>query len=94
MSFIARSRIRACIQVTVCLLLIGHSPSLDDPSLVSTHAAALLFIIFGLATLFDPEAVPYSPTAKEYFLLSRLALRFSSPILDTTLWAVQTMVGR
>jgi hypothetical protein len=66
---------------------------MDQPGLVSAHAAALLYIIFALATLFDDSVLAYSQQAKEYFLLSRLALRCASPMQDTTLWAIQTLVS-
>ncbi|EKM61712.1 uncharacterized protein PHACADRAFT_204880 [Phanerochaete carnosa HHB-10118-sp] len=63
-----------------------------DNSVVSNHAAAVLYIVFALATLFDPDMPPYPALATEYFLLSRLALRCASPVQDTTLWAIQALL--
>lgn len=79
---------------TISLQLIstpGHSTDLSC-NLVSSHAASLLFMVFGLATLMDVDFAPDDPKAMEYYLLSRLCLRFVSPIHDTTLWAVQALV--
>lgn len=60
--------------------------------LASTHAIGLLFIVFALATLFDPAVPPHAIEAHEYYLLSRICLRCAPPINDTTLGAVQTMI--
>lgn len=49
-------------------------------------------MVFSLASLLDPEQPPCSSQAKEYMLLSRLALRCGSPVEDTTLWAIQALV--
>ncbi|OBZ79070.1 putative transcriptional regulatory protein C1F7.11c [Grifola frondosa] len=61
-------------------------------NLASTHAAALLFMVFALATLFDPALPPYSVEAYEYYLLARVALRWAPPAHDTTLISIQTMI--
>ncbi len=53
---------------------------------------SLLWIIYALATLYDPNTPPYAVEAQEYYLLSRVALRFAPPAHDTTLTAIQTMV--
>lgn len=53
---------------------------------------SLLFMIFSLATLFDLNMPPYCVEAQEYYLLSRICLRWAPPTYDTTLAAIQTMV--
>lgn len=53
---------------------------------------SLLWIIYALATLYDPNTPPYAVEAQEYYLLARVALRFAPPAHDTTLTAIQTMV--
>ncbi|GJF00201.1 fungal-specific transcription factor domain-containing protein [Phanerochaete sordida] len=65
---------------------------LNDNNVVSSHAAAVLYMVFALASLFDPDLPQYSTIATEYFLLSRLALRCASPVHDTTLWAIQALI--
>ena len=56
------------------------------------HALSLLFMIFALATLYDPKMPPYSAEAQEYYLLARIALRWAPPAYDTTLAAIQSLV--
>ena len=65
----------------------------NPPCQTSSHAAGLLFTIFALATALDPKSEPYSLQALEYFLLSRVCLRFDSPVYETTLWAIQAFVS-
>ncbi|CAA7262747.1 unnamed protein product [Cyclocybe aegerita] len=43
------------------------------PNFEHFHALSLLFIVFALATLFDPSSPPYAPEGHEYFYLSRAA---------------------
>lgn len=68
------------------------SAEYPDPGVSSLHAISVLYMVFALATLFDKDHPPYSYQAQEYFLLSRLALRCSSPLVDTTLWSIQSLV--
>ena len=49
-------------------------------------------MVFALASLFDMEQDPYCVDAQEYYLLARAALRFAPPLLDTTLWSIQSLV--
>ncbi|THU97411.1 hypothetical protein K435DRAFT_828690 [Dendrothele bispora CBS 962.96] len=53
-------------------------------SLPQKHTLALVFIIFALAALFDPNKPPYSLDAQEYFYLARAArnhtMSFSSAV--------------
>ncbi|RPD64670.1 hypothetical protein L226DRAFT_528955 [Lentinus tigrinus ALCF2SS1-7] len=56
------------------------------------HALSLLFMIFSLATLYDPTMPPYSVEAQEYYLLARIALRWAPPAYDTTLAAIQSLL--
>ncbi|EJF67345.1 hypothetical protein DICSQDRAFT_151630 [Dichomitus squalens LYAD-421 SS1] len=58
----------------------------------STHLMALMWMIYALATLYDLKTPPYAVEAHEYYLLSRLSLRFAPPAHDTTLTAIQTMI--
>ena len=56
------------------------------------HALGLIYMVFALATLFDPNAPAYSVEAREWYLLSRICLRCAPPLYDTTLYAIQCMV--
>jgi hypothetical protein len=58
----------------------------------SHHALALLFSIFALASHFDPQKENYSIEAREYYQLARTTLGFESPVRQTTLAAIQTLV--
>ena len=60
----------------------------------TTHLLALMWMIYALATLFDVNTPPYAVEAHEYYLLSRLSLRYAPPAHDTTLNAIQTLVCR
>ncbi|KAG6380611.1 hypothetical protein JVT61DRAFT_4977 [Boletus reticuloceps] len=57
-------------------------------SIPGPHALSLLFSIFALASLFDLSRPAYSIEAYEYYILSRVALEFSSPCTTTTLQTV------
>lgn len=59
----------------------------------TAHSMSILLMVFALATLFDCDMPPYSVESYEYYILARLALRFAPPMYDTTLMAVQSMVG-
>ena len=72
------------------MLIVEDSENCDITVL---HSLALVWIIYALATLFDQNMPPYAVEAHEYYLLSRAALRFAPPAHDTTLPAIQTMVG-
>ena len=52
-----------------------------------------MWMVYALATLLDVNKAPYAVEAHEYYLLSRLALRYAPPAHDTTLIAIQTMVS-
>ncbi|KIM38235.1 hypothetical protein M413DRAFT_248465 [Hebeloma cylindrosporum] len=56
------------------------------------HSLSLLFIIFAIATLFNPNQQPYPNEAREYYKLSRTALNFTQPVQETTVAAVQTLI--
>ncbi|KIJ93761.1 hypothetical protein K443DRAFT_643750 [Laccaria amethystina LaAM-08-1] len=58
----------------------------------SHHALALLFIIFAIATHFDPNTPPYSIEAQEYYHLSRTSLSLSPPVRETTLASIQAVI--
>ncbi|KAI0789552.1 fungal-specific transcription factor domain-containing protein [Abortiporus biennis] len=64
----------------------------DDSHMISSHAFSLLFIIFSLASLMDPDLGPYSKEAIDYYMFSRVAMRFAPPVQDTTLWAIQALI--
>jgi hypothetical protein len=57
------------------------------------HTLSLLFVVFAIATLFNPNQQPYSNEAREYYHLSRTALNFAQPVQETTVAAVQTLVS-
>ncbi|KAH9837369.1 fungal-specific transcription factor domain-containing protein [Rhodofomes roseus] len=61
-------------------------------NIASTHAFSVLYMVFALATLFDPNVAPYSVEAHEYYVLSRICLRCAPPIHDTTLHAIQSLL--
>lgn len=56
------------------------------------HALSLLFSIFALASLFDLSRPAFGIEAYEYYILSRVALEFSSPCATSTLYTVFAMV--
>ncbi|KAI1790935.1 fungal-specific transcription factor domain-containing protein [Ganoderma leucocontextum] len=64
----------------------------SECNLGSTHLLALMWMIYALATLFDVNTPPYAVEAHEYYLLSRLSLRYAPPAHDTTLTAIQTLI--
>ena len=57
------------------------------------QALSLLFVVFAIATLFNPNKQPYSDEAHEYYHLSRTALNFAQPVRVSTVAAVQTLVS-
>ncbi|TFK85569.1 hypothetical protein K466DRAFT_587983 [Polyporus arcularius HHB13444] len=71
---------------------IYQQPSGDYCHVTRKHALSLLFMIFALATLYDPNMPPYSAEAQEYYLLARIALRWAPPAYDTTLAAIQSLL--
>ncbi|KAI8981354.1 fungal-specific transcription factor domain-containing protein [Trametes punicea] len=56
------------------------------------HGVSLVFMIFALATLFDPNMPPYAAEAHEYYLIARIALRWAPPAYDTTLASIQSLI--
>ena len=56
------------------------------------HGLALLFIVFAIAVLFDPERPAYCIAAQEYYYLSRTSLGFAPPVRETTLTSIQVLV--
>ncbi|KAF6761160.1 fungal-specific transcription factor domain-containing protein [Ephemerocybe angulata] len=64
----------------------------QSDSYQSHHALALLFAVFALASHFDPHKEPYSLEAQEYYQLARTSLGFASPVRQTTLAAIQTLI--
>ncbi|TFK85568.1 hypothetical protein K466DRAFT_587982 [Polyporus arcularius HHB13444] len=61
-------------------------------NIAATHQLALMWMVYALATLLDVNQSPYAVEAHEYYLLSRMALRYAPPAHDTTLTAIQTMI--
>ncbi len=57
----------------------------------ATHHLGLLFIVLALAKLLYGEE-NYTVDSQDYFVLSRVALTFDSPVTTTTVTAVQTIV--
>ncbi|CAA7265102.1 unnamed protein product [Cyclocybe aegerita] len=62
------------------------------PNFEHFHALSLLFIVFALATLFNPSSPPYAPEGHEYFYLSRAAFNLSQPFWETTPTTIQTLI--
>ncbi|KAE9397439.1 hypothetical protein BT96DRAFT_957908 [Gymnopus androsaceus JB14] len=61
----------------------------DSFDAVACHQTlALLFMVFALASLFDPELPTCSILAQEYFYLSKAALGFKPPYSHTTLKSI------
>lgn len=56
------------------------------------HSLSLIFIIFAIASLFDPSLPSCSVQAQEYFYLSKAALSFNSPFSHTTFKSIWCMV--
>ncbi|KAF5387497.1 hypothetical protein D9757_006516 [Collybiopsis confluens] len=71
------------------IYLVSHS-SFD--SLECYHSLSLLFVVFALASLFDPDLPSRSIQSQEYFFLSKAALGFNPPHIHTTLKCVWCMV--
>lgn len=57
------------------------------------HRLTLLLAIFAIGALLDPKRDPYNSDADDYYHLSRVALSFKSPVLDTTANAILAIVG-
>ena len=57
----------------------------------ATHHLGLLFIVLALSKLLYGET-NYTVDSQDYFVLSRVALTFDSPVTTTTVTAVQTIV--
>lgn len=57
----------------------------------ATHHLGLLFIVLALSKLLYGEE-NYTVDSQDYFVLSRVALTFDSPVTTTTVTAVQTIV--
>ncbi|KAI0652601.1 fungal-specific transcription factor domain-containing protein [Trametes meyenii] len=75
------------------LSVIYHVPQHSEECNIATlHSMSLLWMIYALATLFDPNSPPYAVEAQEYYLLARASLRFAPPAHDTTLTAIQSMI--
>ncbi|GAW04046.1 hypothetical protein LENED_005812 [Lentinula edodes] len=56
------------------------------------HSLSLIFIIFAIASLFDPSLPSCSVQAQEYFYLSKAALSFNSPFSHTTFKSIWCML--
>ncbi|KIK94386.1 hypothetical protein PAXRUDRAFT_783296 [Paxillus rubicundulus Ve08.2h10] len=61
-------------------------------SIPGPHDLSLLFGVFSLASLFDFDRPAYSVEAYEYYILSHVALNFSSACTDTTLHTVHAVL--
>ncbi|KAI0673870.1 fungal-specific transcription factor domain-containing protein [Trametes maxima] len=76
--------------------VLDGTPSLErcseECNIATLHSMSLLWMIYALATLFDPNSPPYAVEAQEYYLLARASLRFAPPAHDTTLTAIQSMI--
>ncbi|KAJ7053870.1 fungal-specific transcription factor domain-containing protein [Mycena amicta] len=56
------------------------------------HSLSLMFSVFAIAALLDPQKPAYSVEAQEFFYLARASLALSSPVRETTLAAVQALL--
>lgn len=61
-------------------------------SISGPHTLSLLFSVFALASLFDLSRPAFAIEAYEYYILSRVALQFSSFCISTTLQTIFTLV--
>lgn len=66
-----------------------HDRSADPEP--ATHHLGLLFVVLALSKLLYGEE-NYTVDSQDYFVLSRVALTFDSPVTTTTVTAVQTIV--
>ncbi|KAF7302363.1 Zn(2)-C6 fungal-type domain-containing protein [Mycena chlorophos] len=58
-----------------------------------THRSlSLLFSVFAIAALFDPNKPSYSVEAEDYYHLARTSLALSSPVRNPTIGAVQSLI--
>ncbi|KAI8981352.1 hypothetical protein BD414DRAFT_419588 [Trametes punicea] len=81
---------RECVFDNIIPLLYNLPP--DTCNITIWHSISLLWMIYALATLFDPETPPYAVEAHEYYLLARVALRFGPPAHETTLASIQSLI--
>lgn len=58
----------------------------------TTHHLSLLFIVLALSRLLYGED-NYTVESQDYFMLSRVALTLDSPVMTTTVTAVQAIVS-
>jgi hypothetical protein len=58
----------------------------------TTHHLSLLFIVLALSRLLYGED-NYTVESQDYFVLSRVALTLDSPVMTTTVTAVQAIVS-
>uniref|UniRef100_A0A8H7Y991 Xylanolytic transcriptional activator regulatory domain-containing protein n=1 Tax=Psilocybe cubensis TaxID=181762 RepID=A0A8H7Y991_PSICU len=56
------------------------------------HLLSLLYIVFSIATLFNPNQQPFSTDAQEYYYLSRTSLGFTQPFHETSLTSIQILI--
>ncbi|TFY63364.1 hypothetical protein EVJ58_g3293 [Rhodofomes roseus] len=66
-------------------------------NIASTHAFSVLYMVFALATLFDPNVAPYSVEAHEYYVLSRICLRGDPNVcadVNSTRWKLDYDAGQ
>lgn len=71
----------------------NFTPPSPPSDTASSHRLALIFILFAIGTLMDPNEAPYNLEAEKYHQLSRAALFKSSIFDDPTLHAVQALVS-
>ncbi|KAH8107491.1 fungal-specific transcription factor domain-containing protein [Phellopilus nigrolimitatus] len=73
-------------------LLVPIYVPLPDSRRFCAHNISLLFMVFSLGVLWDTTRPAYAPEADNYYHLARAALSFKSPVENTTLAAVQSVI--
>lgn len=60
---------------------------------ITSHALSVAFGVLALGVLVDLDRSPYDPEAEKYHYLSRAALAIESCLENTTIQAIQSLVG-
>ncbi len=60
---------------------------------ITSHALSVAFGVLALGALVDIDRAPYDPEGAKYHLLARASLAVESCLENTTINAVQSLVG-
>ncbi|KAF9071992.1 hypothetical protein BDP27DRAFT_1321271 [Rhodocollybia butyracea] len=78
--------------IRLCELYLEHGKFISFDTLSCQHSLSLLFMVFALASLFDPDLPSCSIPAQEYFYLAKAAIGPSTICSHTTLKSIWCMV--